>query len=341
MRKQLCDSYLPTPLWPQTLIFPKGKPKLIYLDQKDWISFAQVLTGHRQGIQYRELFETCCTAVQSQTALFPISMFTLIELQQGSYRHRAELTKVIELLSRFICVCPPAVVIRHEFEVVLDCLVGPRPQPIPHVNYLGHGVFHSAGAFSHPMEQDPYWMEKLVAGPAPEEEKELRDRGWDPGKMLSDYKEEAAYECCQANTFRKALPKRGHEKLDEWRRNAIAARVFICEINTIVEKCCNARDLCLQKIFDPENGRADFRHATDAMPWLDCSISLRSSIHSDMTHLWSENDVIDIKSLATTIPYCDVVVTDRKMRHHVSKCRLPERYATVVLAKLRDLEKHL
>ena len=161
---------------------------------------------------------------------------------------------------------------------------------------------------------------------------------WNHAEFLAPYKEQAAFQQSLSAFFREKLPKRGYEQLGEERRDTIGAVVFDKEVDTIVEKCCNARGLSLVKIFDGETDRQDIRNATDAIPWLDCAISLQSSIHRDLTHAWKKNDVIDIKFLTTTIPYCDVVTTDREVKKHASQCRLPERYKTVVLAKLRDLE---
>ena len=341
MADQVWDVQLPVPLWPQTLTRPKGQPKLIYLDQKDWVSFAKVLAGHREGAKYKEFFHACCNAVQDQEVLFPFSRFTLIELQNNYYKHRADLTTAIECLSRFRSVSPPEVIIRHEFEAVLDCVVGPRSQPISQDYYLGNSIFHTAGTTSHLMDQNLYWLRKLITGPNAEEEEELQRLGWDPATIRKRFEKLASREQDFSANFRKHLPARGHKQREEWRHFSIAAVAFRDEINTIVEACCNARRIVFEETFHPQTGLADLRNATNAVPWLDCSVSLRSSIHRDPNHAWKRNDVIDIQSLATTIPYCDVVVTDCAMRHHVSKCRLPDRYGTVVLTDLRDLEQHL
>ena len=77
------------------------------------------------------------------------------------------------------------------------------------------------------------------------------------------------------------------------------------------------------------------------MPSLDVSVTLKESLHRDPTHKWTNNDVHDIKSLALATPYCDVVVTDREMKSHAVRKKLPERYNTVVLADLSELSRHL
>ncbi|MXZ23457.1 MAG: hypothetical protein F4Y80_01100 [Caldilineaceae bacterium SB0665_bin_21] len=332
---------LPVPLWPRTLIRTNGQPKLIYLDLKDWISFAQVLTKHPKGDQYRELFQVCCNAVQNKNALFPFSQFTIMELQNNSFRHRSDLTIVVEQLSEFKTVCPPTVIIEHEFETVLDCLVGPRPKAIPIVNYLGYGIFHAAGLPFHPMEHDPYWTRKIVCGPNPIEEVDARQGGWNPKELLKGYEINAQNEQQQVTVFKDNLPPKGHKFRDEWRRFAIAGRAYVAEIDTIVTRCCDARGTSLEIVFDPDTGWGDLRNATDAMPWLDCFVSLLSSLHRDPNYLWNRNTIIDIQTLAITIPYCDVVLTDHAMMDHAFRCNLPKRYGTVVISDLHKLNEFL
>ena len=335
------DNTLPVPLWPHTLIRMKGQPKLVYLDVKDWISFAQVIKKHPKGGKHRELFHACNSAVRNRKVLFPFSRFTVTELQQCGFKHRFDLTTVIERLSEFKTVCPPEVIIEHEFEAVLDCLIGPRAQPIPKVNFLGYGVSHAAGQPFHPMEQEIYWTRKIINGPNPNEEVDMRQRGWDPRKLIRGYEKVAQIEQQHAAIFMENLPRKGHQSRDEMRRYAIADRAYCFEIDTIVNRCCNARGVSIETVFDPVSGCGDLRNATDSMPWLDCSVSLRASLHCDPNYTWNRNTVIDIQALATTIPYCDVVFTDHAMMDHAFRCGLPDRYGTEVFADLQKLENYL
>ena len=77
------------------------------------------------------------------------------------------------------------------------------------------------------------------------------------------------------------------------------------------------------------------------MPSFDVSVTLKSSLHRDANHEWTNNDIFDIRALSLTIPYCDVVVTDNAMCSHVMRHNLPQRYATIVISKLTELPDHL
>ena len=85
----------------------------------------------------------------------------------------------------------------------------------------------------------------------------------------------------------------------------------------------------------------DLRSFYSAMPSLDIAVTLKTSLHRDPNHKWANNDIYDIRALALTIPYCDVVVTDRSMWSHVTRHKLPERYDTVVISQLAELPNHM
>ena len=70
-------------------------------------------------------------------------------------------------------------------------------------------------------------------------------------------------------------------------------------------------------------------------------MTLKTSLHRDPNHKWTNNDNYDIRALALAIPYCDVVVTDRAMWSHVTHHKLPERYDTAVISRLAELLNHM
>ena len=87
--------------------------------------------------------------------------------------------------------------------------------------------------------------------------------------------------------------------------------------------------------------RDDLGSLYGVMPSLDVAVTLKTSLHRDPNHRWTNNDIYDIRALALAIPYCDVVVTDRSMWSHVTRHKLPERYDTVVIPRLAQLPAHM
>lgn len=192
--------------WPQTLRLPSPPPKLVYLDLNQWIALAKAMAGHREGAAYSEVLTRCLSAVDHGEAVFPISDSIYIEISKnGSHRQRRDLLHVIEPLSRFMVVTCRSIVSAHEIEAMLDLIAGPSPRPINSMEYLDWGVaraFGLVGGFkvrtsggeditaavrrTHRDGPDAFdsllgnaeleLNRRTIAGPAPDEEPELREQ---------------------------------------------------------------------------------------------------------------------------------------------------------------------
>ncbi|MFN6122072.1 MAG: hypothetical protein ACK5CE_20890 [Actinomycetes bacterium] len=79
------------------------------------------------------------------------------------------------------------------------------------------------------------------------------------------------------------------------------------------------------------------RAVFDAMPSFDVAVSLKASYHSDGNHRWTTNDIHDLDALGSTVPYCDIVVTDKAVASHLRRTGVAERLGTIVLSSLSDL----
>lgn len=81
----------------------------------------------------------------------------------------------------------------------------------------------------------------------------------------------------------------------------------------------------------------DFHRAMNSMPSFDVAVTIKTSYHRDPSHRWTTNDIADIDALGSTLPYCDVVVTDKAVAATVKQARLTGRLGTIVLSRLPDL----
>ena len=78
------------------------------------------------------------------------------------------------------------------------------------------------------------------------------------------------------------------------------------------------------------------------MPSFDVVVTLKVAYHRNLSYSWTRNpDIYDIEALASTVPYCDIVVTDKSARFHVNSSGLAERLGTVVISDLRLLSGFL
>jgi hypothetical protein len=350
-------------VWPRTLRLPRRPPKLVYLDLNHWVSLAKAWAGRDDGQQWAQSLTACLDAAQQGRAVFPISDTIYHEVSKiRQHRQRRDLREVIESVSRYMVVTSRSVVSSHEIEALLNQRVGPNPHPVNAMDYLDWGVaraFGMAGGFtvtsqdgedvkaevrsSYP--EGPHAFDRFLAqaewdlnrmiieGPTAEEEPELRELGWDPTAGFEIPERRAAQEIEQVARF-------DHDP--RWRRgrirDVVAAREVVSEINEALFRGVSERGTNLEDVFVQ---RDEARRAFDSMPSFDVAVSLKTEYHRDSTHRWTSNDIHDIDALGSTLPYCDIVVTDKAAASHAQRAGLPERLNTLVLSRIVDLPQHL
>ncbi len=159
---------------------------------------------------------------------------------------------------------------------------------------------------------------------------EFRAHGYRPELILNRYEDEATAEHNWARLL---------DQKPQWRkerlRDAVSAREVAFHINRIVKVAAIARGLvAFEDIFHHVRNP---RRAFDAMPSFDVSVSIKTAIHTNPHHRWKNNHIHDIHALASTVPYCDFVVTDREMASLIRRAKLDERLGTTVLHRIEDL----
>ena len=163
----------------------------------------------------------------------------------------------------------------------------------------------------------------------------FREDGWNPEAVIEAYEGKAVEEREQVCRL---------DRNPRWRRgrlrDVVAARELLFEHLDIFWKGLTDRGLVsLEEIF-PES--PDPRcHELNSMPSFDVAVTLKTSYHRNANHQWTNNDIHDIHAIAGTLPYCDIVVSDKAVISHVMRTGLSERLSTTVLASLSDLPEHL
>ena len=171
---------------------------------------------------------------------------------------------------------------------------------------------------------------QMIEGPnSAEEEADLRERGWTPYAAHEVAKRRLQQELDQVARFN-AEP--------EWRRgrirDVIAAREVIIELNEKLTRGLIARGTNHGGLFADEEAA---QRAFDSLPSHDVAVSMKAAYHRDPLHRWTANDIHDIDALGSTLPYCDVVVTDKAAASHATRTGLADRLGTTVLSRLGDL----
>ena len=350
--------------WPRTLRRPVQPRKLVYLDLNHWITLAKALAGHQDGKKDTDLLDYCLRTVEEKIAIFPISLSIYVEiLKIRDYKRRCDLRKAIELISRYMVITSRSVIATHEIEALLDRIVGPNLKPINRIDYLDWGVFRAVGMDGSMRVQSangrdvtaevrqsfpngPHVFDQILSeaalelnrqvidGPSPEADSEFRDQGYNPERILEPYEQEAANELDQARLL---------DNEPGWRRgrlrDVVSAREMLIQINSIFKRGCNERGIgSLHSLFPSVT---DTRRAFDSMPSFDASVTLKTSLHKNARHRWTQNDIHDLHALASTLPYCDIVITDKAMASQAVQTGLSSRLNTVVLSHLSDMSNHL
>jgi hypothetical protein len=349
-----------TYLWPSKLYVPRKPPKLVYLDLNHWISLSKAYAAHPDGARYQDVLRACIDASDRDAAMFPLSDSLCFEVSKiGRYRQRRDLREVMERVSKFVVVTSRSVVSVHEIETMLDARIGPSNDPINPMTYIDWGVMRALGMngalvvrdretgadvtadarANHPGGPEEFdrliWENQLglnrsvLEGPTPEEEAEMRASGWDPRAAFAVAEQRAQQEIEQVARF-DADPR--------WRRgrirDVIAAREVAIELWDHVAKGLHDRGLTSAEAFpDPD----DAVRAWNSLPSFDVAVTIKTEYHRDPNHVWRPNDIADIDALGSTLPYCDIVVTDRAVASHAKRTGLADRLATVVLSNLSDL----
>jgi hypothetical protein len=347
--------------WPTTLERPERPPKLVYLDLNHWIELANAHSGQRVGMLNVDVLNALRDKVRDGTAVFPLSDTIYFEVcKMASYERRRAPREVMEQLSQFLVVASRSDISTHELESMLDGLVGPNEVPINTMPHLDWGVaraFGRVGGFRVRQGEDgkdvteevragwsggPEAFDALMAsaeltlnrqvldGPSSaEEEAELRALGYDRTGHLDTALRRTEQEIEQVARF---------DEEPIWRRSRIrdvvAAREIVIELMDTLTRGLMDRGVTLEAVFQsPEEARRAF----DALPSFDVAVTIKSSYHRDSQHHWTANDIADIDALGSTVPYCDMVVTDKAIANHARQTGLADRLGTVVTSRLVDV----
>ena len=345
--------------WPRTLRMQHPFGKVVYLDLNHWIELAKAMSGHREGRGNLDTLTVLEKAVADEVVVFPLSFTTYLEVSKiRNRRQRRDLREVIERLSRYFVVTSLWTIEHHEVEAVLDNIVGVNPNPIGYNDYLDWGLLRAAGMDGRLKIHDEGGeditaqfrdaltperaksFDDYVAGTYVEMNRRFID-GDLPGPA-GQHRGASIFQLVEGNArFERDLVGLLNQN-PRWRRgrirDVVAARHMAHEINEILYKGLKERRVPLERLAPDPGG---FRRMGDAMPSFDVTVTLKTEYHRDPNHSWTPNDVCDIQALAATLPYCDVVVTDKAVATVAARTGLADRMNTVVLRTVDDVVAYL
>ena len=349
----------PTLIWPRLLQLPPDTVRLVYLDLNHWIYLAQAFVGHPKGRSVAKVLEACRAARSAGTAVFVLSSTHYHEmLKIKDPAQRRALADVMEELTDFAALVSRVVVMELELTAILDRFAK-GPSPLPMIPLIGRGARHTAGrqsglkimgpsgdetdrakermgakAFDDLVTQENLLLERsALRGPTDDEVDNLRAVGWNPEAVTQVGDRRAAEEQDQR------LRLDGEDRCRRGRlRDLVSARELFIEFQDILPRALAERGLVLADVAsDVQSARAFVR----AMPSTEVSIALKTAWHRNRDKQWTANDIHDIDAMSLSVPYCDIVVTEKACHHALQEARLGKRMHTALLRNLEDLPSTL
>jgi hypothetical protein len=270
---------------------------------------------------------------------------------------RSNLAKIMEELSDFATLAARHIVMRLEIEAVLERELGVAPSPPPLVHLIGCGAMHSVGAagdlritdasgddvtdlarakvgaeaFDQLLADARLALERgILAGPRDDAEAaNLRANGWRPDAAVTVAQERADRE----NELVGIL-----NDDPRWRtgrlRDVVSARELTHELWDALTESLDARGMARVDLF---SDRRRIRRFVRSMPSAEVVIEMKTTRHRNPSMNWDTNTIFDIDAMALSVPYCDVVVTERHAYSLLHQAKLGERMDTALMRSPEEL----
>lgn len=319
---------------------------IIYLDQ--WVYVNLLRTYKGLPPEYPEYAEICKGIIESsQNGInkFPFSFAHLEEtLKRGKLSSRKELFKFIFDLSRFYTIRTlDSVIIELEVNNAILKSLGGKPVDLSD-DVFGNELCHCFGIKS---------VELKSVGPNKEIPEEIKDKLHstckDPELMadaLCTYQIDVKQLFQRNNDFADKLEKLRKKEYSHpdktMRKNISDGRYHIDIIRDVFIKAVLEAKLdfekCTRHIYSNKESTAAFLRSIPAAYTFHVLNDARNLNNSRPIE---PNDFWDLCTLATAVPYCDVVVTEREWSNILNQKRIGELYNTKIIHKIEDLSEFI
>lgn len=327
---------------------PTADPVTVYLDMNHWYALGAARVGRPGQPEHVEIFERLQELVAQGRLVCPLSAVHYMELTENPRaRLRQEAASAMILLSTFSTLPSIDLVVVEELEQELHRRFG-KPQDPMVVPKLGWGV---GFAFGQPISIEPsaglvarlggsleqakleanYLLEKSILESADATRDEIP--GYNPNsaraiahKQIANLKDYIA--------AMRADPDFSIRPVD-----AIYAWQLSAEIlDQYTRALIRAGYVGAMRPFKSKDEMTDF---VDHLPSRRVAARMYVQYVKNRSVEWKVNDLRDVAALSLAIPYCDVVVTDRKAWNAANEARLGDEFGTGIYATLKDLAAHL
>lgn len=333
--------------------------RTIYLDLNHWYALGDALAGRPQQPEHVDVLRQLVELVEQGKVMFPLSAVHYIEVSENprdEYRQRA--ANVMAKLSRFNALTCMGKIVDEELALALNQRFGRPAFPVK-VPKFGVGVwfalkgeskgFRLTGGSAEGRKQLETELDMLIAdledGINAVAEYDLLKQPpkayWD---QIPDYdpyatRRLADQQLTDFNVMVRTL--RTNEDVKARPLDAICARQFYFDIeDNWIRALSNAGYSSNRP--PPLRSREALTEFLMSLPSRRVTTMMQYHYLQDVKRDWTINDLRDIAALAAAIPYCDVVVTDKKAWDAaVNRAHLDKEFNTVILRRLTDLASRL
>jgi len=331
--------------------------KYLFLDMNYWVQMARGMNTHdtRWATVYSRLRE----AVEQAIVTIPLFAGHYLELwHRSDSTSREDVGRLMRDLSQYVTLLPIQDIQKLEIDAYLETKSG-NPSQVTIENIIGRGVEH---AFSSPQGRVRF-VESLETPEDPESAPAEPPVEWDRLRSLLGSAGWEWFQLVGHPLFNGALgvdrtPEHRHgakyaQREENFRKQLMSTPgmktrlddvVVLQEFNAALDLI---NDACESRGIDPytlllngheQNPPDGIREFVASVPTMNVFAKLRMQMHRDYSYPLKQHDRDDLVMLATTIPYCNWVITEKTWRHlsHVS-C-LSSRYHTEVGSDLGAIE---
>lgn len=307
----------------------KEKSKLVFLDQNKWIDLARAYHGRPEGVKYLPTLDIIKRNVRRGKIILPLAVGHFIEtMKRTNLDSRKRLVDVMAEISNGWTLAFAQFLTKKEIEVAIshhfNCH---RPTP----SALGRGVLFAFG--------------KQVDKKNP--------RGLSNNKevdRLRQFMMNANNSLTRLATSQFEENARRHAEAVEHKRRKIRSvsgdqrkRLYAAQLVYYYQAEFNNALMAFGKdsgylLTLPDN---ELMNLVETIPTLNVEIALATQRDEFWDKRIDPNDMVDVSCLSVAIPHCRIVITEKFMANLAKRQKLDQKYRTVILSELSDLEQYL
>lgn len=335
------------------------KKIIVYLDQNHWISLAKANTQHPQGSTFIDVLFYLKKAVADGQIVCPLSLTHYMELSYiGNFKQRSDVAEVMAELSLFYTLPPKDILQKIEMKrALLNAFRHHENKKIDTKNILGRGCFFAGNGEEKtvgfdgymfdtvPMQPDLDLREKLLPwasgirlilenellrGPRDNEVSLLREKyGYRPeaSRLV------AIKRATQEDELAELLSKNPKEK--KRLSNIVAARYLYWEMFD------DLHDLLLELKIDRDEfiavGIEGITKIVKDIPTANVATTILELNFKNINRPWQKNDIHDLDALVVSVPYCNIIATDKHNATQLNRNNVDEIFQCSITSNLLEI----